>query len=199
MKMDERQYSMAGWLAIAGAVMVLPAFALGIVLHPKMPTLSPLLLVYIPLVIVQTGFTLYALYRLRGLLNDRYRFHDVDHLIVAIILGSAALVMVGLLGKIGFTLGILPSISVIAFFALIVMIGIPLSIVGIVFAVRLLRLQDDLYGLLKPFAYTTIAACVLYATILLAPLGGLVDAACTLMLGVILLRAARGAPEVEFV
>jgi hypothetical protein len=72
-------------------------------------------------------------------------------------------------------------------------------VVGIVFAVRLLRLRDDLGGLLRPFAYTTIAACICYVTILLAPIGGLVDAGATVILGLIFLRLAKGLPQVEFV
>ena len=114
-------------------------------------------------------------------------------------MGAIAITVIGLLGKIGATLGLLPLFAAVATLGLIILIGIPLSVVGIVFAVRLLRLQDDLCGLLKPFAYTTIAACICYVTVILAPIGGLVDAAATVILGLIFFKAARGLPKVEFV
>ena len=84
----------------------------------------------------------------------------------------------------------------IAFFAVV---GLPLAILSIIFAVKLLRLEDNLYGLLKPYAYTTIVASALFATFLLAFLGFFLDAACSVMLGLIFLRAARGLPRPEFV
>jgi hypothetical protein len=81
----------------------------------------------------------------------------------------------------------------------IVMLGIPLAVLSIIFGVKLLRLQDDLFGLLRPFAYVTIAAGVCFVTILLAPLGLVVDAVSNVILGVIFLRALRAPAVADFV
>ena len=79
------------------------------------------------------------------------------------------------------------------------LLGLPLAILSIVFAVRLLRLRDSLFGLLKPYAYLTIVASALLATFLLAFLGLFFDAACSVLLGLIFLRSARSVPHPEFV
>jgi hypothetical protein len=199
----EKQYRVVGWLAITSAIMMLPMVVLGIALEIPNPFVLLLLFIYVPLVFLSVGFSLYALYRFRRLLNDHYQFHEVDHLITAIIFGTIGLFLVALtaklvtvVGKSGFGMSPQALLPVgIVGLVLIVMIGIPLAVLGMIFAVKLLNLQGDLWGMLRPFAFTTMAACVLYATILLAPLGGLVDAVATVMLGVVFLRAAKGPPR----
>jgi hypothetical protein len=147
-----------------------------------------------------------ALYRFKGLLNDRYQFHDVDNLITAIVILGSVMAVVAIGVRVtGTFVGInvqepqtlIPfAFGAAAFFALI---GLPLSILSIVFAVKLLRLRSDLDGLLKPYALTTIVASAMFATFILAFLGFFLDAACSVMLGLIFLRASRGVPRPEFV
>ena len=48
-------------------------------------------------------------------------------------------------------------------------------------------------------ALTTIVASAMFATFILAFLGFFLDAACSVMLGLIFLRASRGVPRPEFV
>jgi len=205
--MNDKHYALVGWLAIASAILTLPSVALGLLVEViRKPAGLLLLGPYLTLSLAAMAFSLYALYRLRNLLNDRYQFHDVDHLIVAIIFGVIALTAVGCVGKVagvlGRALGIRDAVILpfaLTMLAVLVVIGIATSILSIVFGVKLLRLQDDLYGLLKPFVWCTIAAAVCFVTLILAPLGGLVDAAATILLGIIFLRAARGIPAPEFV
>jgi hypothetical protein len=195
-----KSYTLAGWLAIASALLVLPVMLLSILLEIRKPALAPLLVLYIPVVLVQAGFAVYALHRFRALLNERFAFHEVDALVWLLIAGILAISIIGAVGKTVTVLLAGRALPIaIGFAVLVILIALPLSIVGIVFAVKLLRLRDDLWGLLKPFAYVQMAACILLATILLAPIGGLVDAVATFLMGMILLRADRGAQEVEFV
>jgi hypothetical protein len=161
---------------------------------------------YVLIVGISMGLSLYVLYRFRGLLNDRYRFHDVDNLITAIIILGCVFGVVAVAGKI---IGTFVKINtqdpavllplVLVFVGVFALVGLPLCVLSIIFAVKLLRLKDNLYGLLKPYAYTTIVASALFATFLLAFLGFFLDAACSVMLGLIFLRAARGMPVPEFV
>ena len=58
---------------------------LGIILEvSRKPVILIFLMPYVLLFGISMGFSLYALYRFKGLLNDRYQFHDVDNIITAI-------------------------------------------------------------------------------------------------------------------
>ena len=61
---------------------------------------------------------------------------------------------------------------------------------------KLLKLKDDLFGLLKPYAYTTLAAAICGATIILMPIGLIIQLAALVIQGMIFLRAKE---QVEFV
>jgi hypothetical protein len=198
----ERQYQWAGWLALTAAVLVLPLFVLGFLVQPQWPKLAfPLLFAYVPVVVLQTAFAVFALFWFRRLLNNRFHFHDTDGLIVTIIIGAIILGAIGLAAKIGVLFVPKSALVAAGLLALVpvIMVGLPLAILSIIFAVRLLRLQDDLCGLLKPFAYTTIAAGACFLTIILAPLGFLVDAVSNALLGMIFLRILKAPAQVEFV
>ena len=204
---DPRRYEIVGWLSITSAVLLFPSMLLGIILEVgRRPAMLALLVPYVLLFGLSVGLSLYALYRFKGLLNDRYQFHDVDNLITAIVILGSVMAVVAIGAKVAGTFvkinvpepeALIPiAFGAVATFALI---GLPLCILSIIFAVKLLRLRDDLHGLLKPYAYTSIVASALFATFLLAFLGFFLDAACSVMLGLIFLRASRGVPRPEFV
>jgi len=206
-RVDPKRYETVGWLSITSAILLFPSMLIGIILEVgRGPVVLALLIPYVLLFGLSIAMSLYALYRFKGLLNDRYQFHDVDNLITAIvILGSVMAVAAIGARVVGTFVGInvhdpdtlIPlAITGAAFFA---MIGLPLSILSIIFAVKLLRLRSDLDGLLKPYALTTIVASAMFATFILAFLGFFLDAACSVMLGLIFLRASRGVPRPEFV
>lgn len=204
---ETRQYETVGWLSITSAILLFPAVVFSIILEiGKRPALLGLLIPYVVLFGLSMGLSLYALHRFKGLLNDRYGFHDVDNIIRAIVILGSVMMVVGIGMKVA---GAFAKVTVqdpralipmaVGMVVILVLIGLPLSILSIIFAVKLLRLRDDLFGLLKPYAYTMIVASALFATFLLAFLGMFLDAACSVMLGVIFLRAAKGAPHPEFV
>jgi len=206
-EINPRQYEIVGWLSITSAILLLPSMVLGLILEiGRKPVVLLFLLPYVLLFGVSMGLSLYALYRFKKLLNDRFEFHHVDGIVKAIIILGCVMGVVGTGIKIVGTFAkvhvddpatLLP-MAIVAV-AIIVALGLPLAVLNIVFAVKLLRLGDDLFGLLKPYAYTNIVAAALFATFLLAFLGFFLDAACSVMLGIIFLRTARGLSRPEFV
>lgn len=186
--MDSNRYNLAGWLAILYAILLVPQIIFGLIVewtasgHPAAEMLMTLL--------NMAGFALviYVLVMFRHLLNERFDFHDVDTLIGILVWANALFMALGLIG-------IIPAfedplkIIVLALF-------VPYSIITAVFGFKLLRLKDDLFGLLKPYAYTTMALGILGATILLMPIALFVQIAALIIQGMILLRAKE---QVEFV
>jgi hypothetical protein len=201
--MTERQYSLAGWLALAAAVLTIPMLAAGIatdVIARKAPELAPLvLLAYISLAVLQTFCGLYALWRFRTLLNERYDFHRVDALVTVIVVGVIVLMLLAITSRVAFlAMGGEARFALIAI-AAIASVSIPLAIVSIIFGARLLTLGSDLGGYLKPLAILTIAAGVCFATFVLAPVGLVIDAAGNVVLGLIFLRTEARPAVPEFV
>ncbi len=190
--MEERRYTLPGWTAIAAAALTFPMIVLGLILDisvRKNPDLGGVLLLpYIVVAVAQTLCGVYAFARLKTFLNERHGFHDVDGLIVAIIVGACLLALIGLTARIAVVaLGVSKALALF-FTILLFMTGLPLAVMGFIFAVRMLRLGSDLGGLLKPFVYINIASAVCFATFILAPLGFLLDAASNVLLGMIFLR-----------
>jgi hypothetical protein len=186
--MDSKRYNLAGWLAILYAILLVPQILFGLIVewtasgHPAAET--PVMLLNM------AGFALviYVLVMFRHLLNERFDFHEVDVLIWILIWANVLFVALGLVG-------IIPAIEdplkiiVLALF-------VPYSIITAVFGFKLLRLKDDLFGLLKPYAYTTMALGILGATILLMPIALFVQIAALIIQGMIFLRAKE---QTEFV
>ena len=189
--MSDNQFAPAGWMAIAGAIMTLPLLGLGFILDivsQKVSTMHPLFpILYVGLGIAQAALIIYAFYRFKVYLNEHHEFHRTDILIIVIIAGAIAITTIGLCGKFVSYLGA-PTPVLLAFIAALVVVGIPLGILSVIFGIRLLELQDNLNGLLKPYAFLNIAAGICFATFILAPLGFLIDAVGNFMLGLILLR-----------
>ena len=200
--MEKSTYTLAGWLAIGAAVLALPMMFLSFmvdVLTRKGAEMVPVFLMLLAgVAVTQAAMEVYAFARLRHLLNERFGFHAVDALIIAIIVMTIAMVSVSITARAAYALGLLSENLVPVALGAIVILALPFAVLGIVFAVKLLSLQDDLHGLLKPYAYTGIAASICFATIVLAPVGLVVAAVSNAILGGIFLRADR-TPQVDFV
>jgi len=74
--------------------------------------------------------------------------------------------------------------------------AILLGILLIVFAVKILRLSDNLFGLLKPYSYTMIVCGIGYGTVVLMPFGIVMDVVNFIILGMIFFRAAEELPSI---
>ena len=178
-------YKTAGWLSITSAILAIPLSVITIIQMLKRSSgriLAPFSIILLLLTVV---FGLYAVYKFRDLLNRKYEFHKVDTLITIVILGSILMTCERVLFRLIYPAGMVPML------VLIVATGIPLSIVGIMFAARLLELNDDLNGLLKPLAYTYMVACILFLTIILSDFGHIALIAFHVMLGIALIRSGR--------
>ena len=190
--MVDIRYAVAGWLAIASACIFLPAFVLSF-LHDigKIPGLVPFIVLLGGL---QTAFSVYAIYQFRNLLNEHYNFHEVDNLIMILIIANIAITCVATLGR------IFPGYTIPAVITM-VSLAVSMAIIGIMFSIRLLRLLKSnatLHGLLKPLAYLNIAGCICVLTLIGAPIGLIIFAVCDAILGVIFLKGKEEV-KIEFV
>lgn len=197
--MEEENYKAAGWAAIASALLFVLAF--GLLLYDdlgKYPTLnlpgSPVNI--LPMVILLDAISkvllIYAWLRFRTLLNQPYQFHAIDTLIVVLLVGGVLLGAVSYLGR-----G-LPELKVPVAVTGAIM-AVTLGIIGIVTATRLLRLNGDLGGMLKPLAYTFMAASICFALVILTPVGLVLEVAVAILLGVTLLRGHEEPEQIEIV
>ncbi len=122
-------------------------------------------------------FVAIALY-LKRFLNSLFTFHATDKNIGLMVMGSIVT------GMLAISLYSFPAFKESLGYALIVVLVL-LGIVQIEFGYKLLRLPNDLGGMLKPFCYANLATGILLATVVLVPLSIPVSALSDLMLGTI--------------
>jgi len=178
MSITKEQLNFSGWLAIVSAFVTLIVFIMTIKDVTETKAIKVLL------TLISLGAFVYIFLCLRKLFNMRFKFHDVDTYISVLIWGNVVLSILNLLSLVRSEL----EASLIGF-----LMGafILLQIIYIVFAIRILRLPDNLFGLLKPFSYTSIASGICLASIILIPVGFIVSAAADVILGIIFFRAAK--------
>jgi len=193
--MTPGRYALAGWLAIAQAVLFFPTIALALFfewISRRFPG-SVLLAALLQVLGVAAG--VYVLLAFRSLLHEVEDFRAADLLITLLIWISLASAGLGLLGLLSQSNG-LPAAWTVAPVVLTGGLLAAHGIVSIVFGRRLLSMKDDLSGLLKPFAHTTVASGALTLTVVGAPIGLALALAAIVMQGMILLRANE---DVQFV
>ena len=154
--METRDFSLAGWLSVALAVVLVPY--VGVVAAEAWAEAAGggsiglgVLAFFLLAAITAASVWLYL--EFRRLLN-RSGFHGIDTLVpILIVLG---IVMV-----------FIPNSWMV--------IGLLLTLVScavsIVFGIRLLKFSEDPTGLMKPFAYLLVAGSICMATVVLSPLG----------------------------
>jgi hypothetical protein len=185
-------YTLAGWLSILQAVAVLLQAAVFLpmanFLFGRVMSLSG-----DEILKLRTGFDvvgslagIYVLYMFRRLLNERLNFHKADLPIYGLIFCYAAAAIIGVTDIVMNT----PYNAIIAQW----IISMLSNLIGIVYAIRLIKLDDNLNGLLKPYVYLTIAGGVCGATIVLSQIGSLIYMVSLILLGIIMIRA-ESAPE----
>ena len=194
--MNENKYATAGWLAIAGAILILPVIPCALiidVLFEKGVFSAPFAGAFLLVSVSQSLFVVYAFYRFKGYLNDLHEFHGTDLLITAIVIGAIVITTIGVVARLTLWAGAPDSVR-FGFIAMMVVVGIPLGVRSVIFGIKLLELKDSGVGLMKPYAYLNIVAGALFATFILAPIGLLVGSVGDLLMGLMLLRKG---PEVE--
>jgi hypothetical protein len=208
-EMSPQAYKTAGWIAIISGILM---WLLNVFMLLNRSISALLSFKYELLSIVQIILIIYALWRFRSLLNINFQFHNADGLINGLIFLHATMIVLLLVRGVLFKY-LMPDVAdwgqllqqILSNPLSIILIGMDLlveiaaSIVWIVFALRILRLQDDLRGMLRPFAITTVVANALCLTIVLVPFGELLLSVCFIMLGIIFLRMANPPAQVDFV
>jgi len=178
---DVSLYTLAGWLSILQAVIILPKVGVDLFIESMSLSGYGILQLFIGFDVVSRLIGIYVLIMFRRLLNERHSFYSADKLINALILCYAALALFWALDLVlnpqFNTLFALPFIYVLS------------SLISIVYAVRLLRLESSLSGMLRPYVYATIAGGVLSATVVLGEYGRPITMVSLILLGIILIRA----------
>ena len=182
------RYKLAGVLSIAMAVLGIPMVISSLVIEYAQRTgaISGLAgrSATAALSIAAYGIGIFLFAALRHLFETRYGFYEVSRLLAAFIWLSVALAICTALGvisdRIELLAGLLSFLGVIAF-----------GIMGLVFGIRLLRMDSDLYGMRNPYAYASIVSGVCYAAILLIPVGLLVDIAGGIFAAIIFFRESE--------
>jgi hypothetical protein len=186
MTMTKGQLTLAGWLSITNAIFAIPSIAMSWFLDTIGGAGAKLSQAILTL--VSLGLFLYIIISLRKLLNVRFQFHQADIYISLLIWGNVVLSAFSLLALEGqgfeSFMNILSIVSFVIF-----------GILAIMFSTRLLHFPGNLYGLLKPFCYITIASGICFITVLLAPVGVIVGAVADVILGIIFFRAAEQPPS----
>ena len=172
----------AGWLAMASAFLTLPLVYLSFRLEGMHDSFGNMIQTFIQA--AGTLLFLAILLYLKRLLNTAFSFHDTDK-------------NIGLMVMASMVTGVL-SIGIFSFPPLkeslqsaVIVILVALGIVQAQFGYRLLKLTNDLGGLLKPFCYANMTTGLFMASIVLMPLSIVVSALSDLMLGTIFFNLAR--------
>lgn len=186
--MKKTKLKFAGWLSIISAVITIPVTKLLMFLH----SVDKLEVKFIQalLIFISVGLFIYIYLSLKKLLNLQFRFHYVDNCISILICGNISLSFLNILS-------LLIDFQNKIFDILCISIIISLGVVFIIFGLRILQLSHDLFGLLKPFSYTSIIIGLCYSTIILIPtsvlipIGVVADVIGDGILGIIFLKAAQ--------
>jgi hypothetical protein len=172
----------AGWLAMASAFLTLPLAYLSFSLEEMHNSYSDIIQTFIQ----ATGTLLFLaiILCLKRLLNTAFNFHGTDRNIDLMIIAS---IVTGML-----TIGLFsfPVIKESLQSAVIVLL-VALGIVQAQFGYRLLKLSNNLGGLLKPFCYANMATGIFLASVVLMPISIIVSALSDLMLGTIFFNISR--------
>ncbi|UCC79484.1 MAG: hypothetical protein JSW64_14650 [Candidatus Zixiibacteriota bacterium] len=201
--MEGNKYQVAGWLAISQAIVlplayILKSLQVYLGISPfgyEGPSFGPGDL----LIITYTCFFVYTFSMFRKLLNDRYKVHSLDILIIiSILLSIISLIFSLCVQSIPLVLdGITEKFFRKIYLAYTAILIIAAGVVQILISVKLLMAKKSLNEYFNPFAYITLTTGILEVSVLLAPLAVLVFLPVwCVMLGMIFLREKE---EAQFV
>lgn len=184
--MTHRALLTAGWLAMVSAFASIPltflSFRLGDNGDPAATAVQ--------IGIQAAGALLFVAITLclKKLLNARFGFHDADGSIDLMIVAN---VVAAVLAVVALRFPQLKEALEIATLVTVALQGL----VQLRFGFRLLKLDDDLDGMLRPFCYLNMATGVCVASVVLIVVGVLISAISDLMLGTIFFHIAKLARE----
>jgi hypothetical protein len=176
----------AGWIAMISAFASIPVAYLSYRLEGRIDLTATVIQATIQIVGILIFLTI-TLY-LKKLLNAHFKFHDTDKSIGWMIKAN---VVAGILLVIALTSTQLKDTLSMA--ALLIMVA--QGVVQIQFGYKLLKLQNNLGGMLKPFCYANMATGICLASVILILVGVLISAISDLMLGTIFFYVAKQVRE----
>lgn len=172
--MNQKEMKTAGWVCIVSAVTTFPILIISFAVSGGDHSASSILS------FISLGLFIYIFHSLRRLLNEEYNFHLTDsHINFLIWINIGVTVISAVTTQPDATFAILALIALVA-----------LGIVMIIFAITLMKLENQLAGLLKPFCYLCIAQGVCMASVILIPLALLASVAADVVLALIFFRIA---------
>lgn len=177
-----RMFKIAGFLSMASAFLSLPLAYLSFSLEGRADAYAAEIQTFI-----QTSGTLIfvtILLYLKKFLNSLLQFHDTDKSIDLMIMAS---MVTGVLAIGMFSFPTLKE----SLGAVLIMILVVQGLVQTQLGYKLLKLPNDLQGMLKPFCYANMLTGLLLATVILIPLSILISALSDLMLGTIFFNISR--------
>ncbi len=182
--LTEKNLNLAGWIAIASAVLAIPLVALGIMSGVAEDEGVAMLLLETILSMGALILYVYILIMLRRLLNEMANFNKVDKYITLLIWFNVIVTVISVMA--------LPVTELQAIMGIaVLLLLIPLGIIYVVVGVKLLHCEDDLFGYLKPYSYLTIATGVMVAVIVLVPFGIITSIIADVILALIFFKAAK--------
>ena len=188
MNISAARLNVAAWLSITTAVLTIPILMLSVAIETgvelgRFPAFAARATNGL-LTVCSAALFVYVFSTLRVLLEERYSFHSTSGLLRFLI---GMNVLLGGLSVIGI---LSPAIDNVADWLSMIAI-IPFGICFIGLGIKLLRLPQNLHGMLKPFSYTAIASGFCFATILFIPIAVLVGAANDIILAIIFFRESE--------
>lgn len=178
--MDNKDYTLAGWISIINATLTLPLVLMSIFF---MYVEGEYKVAQTFLSTLNIGFIIYMLFSFKKLLNNNFNFKEVNTLIDILIVGNILMHLLTI-----FSSSIFPSF-VESFLGIIVIFF--LGIIQVIIFIKLLGLKEDLYGHLKPLAYSSITAGILMASIILIGVAFIPSIISDIILGMIFFKASK--------
>jgi hypothetical protein len=177
-----QRFILSGWFSIVLAVISIPFLILAIMAAFSGETKHSIIV--FTLSIISLGFSIYVLLSFRLLLNTIANFHRIDFLISLIIWVNVVVTIISV-----------PSVlfprSAQLFGILSMVVMIPLGILSIVFGVKLLKCEHELFGYLKTFSYLNIISGALMATVFLMLFSSFTSIAAMVLEALIFFNASK--------
>lgn len=178
----------AGWIAMTSAFIAIPLVYLIFKLegHADVTTLT------IQALLQVFGTVLFVVITrcMKKLLNAQFSFYDTDRYIDLMIMANVGAGILALAG-----LFFAPLKETLSIAAMVIMVF--QGIVQIQFGYILMKLQNNLGGMLKPFCYANMLTGLCVASVVLIIVGVVVSAISDLMLGTMFFNVARLVREPE--
>jgi hypothetical protein len=178
--MNTNRYSLAAWASVASVLVFVPEIIFTFIYDAGFSAGAQGLGPVAALLLIKTALSAYALYRLRDYLNERFEFHQVDTLVMLMIIGGILFSLVATAAR-----AWSGEMATWASMGMLLGVGLPLGAITMLFGYRIRRVNGRLGGFKNAFAYMNMGAPLCFLTVVLAPLGLVLMAASQVLLALI--------------